>query len=155
MSKDARACSPDESLASAARVMWKMDCGCVPVVDDDRRVVGVVTDRDVCMAAFFRDAPLADIAIRDAMSRQVMTCTAEDTVRDAEDAMCSGRVRRLPVVDVAGRLVGVLSLNDIAREAEREQAIASPDVCLHEVALTLSAVGQPRDDDDPLASVRV
>ena len=79
--------------------------------------------------------------MRDIMSAQIFTCRPDDTVQTAERVMRRAQVRRLPVTNASNRLVGILSLNDIAREAEREQRISSPEVGLEDVALTLSAVG--------------
>jgi CBS domain-containing protein len=141
-----KACFPENSLADAARVMWEYDCGCVPVVDASGRVTGMVTDRDICMSAYFRGAALREISIGDAMSRDVLSVRPGDSIQSAEALMRHVQVRRLPVADGDGRLLGILSLNDLAIAAERRQrSTRAPEIDLREVALTLSAVSRQRD----------
>ena len=152
MSSAVKSCSPEQSLAVAARLMWDGDCGCIPVADAEERVIGIITDRDICMAAYFRGAALNDIACRDAMSRDVLSCRPDDTIDAAAAVMKKAQVRRLPVTDSSGRLVGILSLNDIAREAARGDSSLSPEVGLDDVALTLSAVGKQHRAASPPVS---
>jgi CBS domain-containing protein len=113
MSASVHTCAPDQSLADAASLMWAHDVGCVPVVDADQRPVAMLTDRDIAMAAYLRGVPLAQIEVASAMSSYVFTCHVHDDVRDAERTMMEQQVRRLPVINDAGVLLGVLSLNDI------------------------------------------
>jgi CBS domain-containing protein len=108
------ACSPGETLNAAARHMWERDCGAVPVVEDGK-LAGIITDRDICMAAYTQGRPLTAIRIADVMTRHVHACRANDTLERAASLMADARVRRLPVLDGAGRLVGILSMADIAR----------------------------------------
>jgi len=98
-------------------LMWEHDCGCVPVVDSGGHVIGMLTDRDVCMGAYTQGRPLAAIPVITAMSPDVFSCRPEDTVASAERLMWAKQVRRLPVTDDAGRLMGLITLNDIARHA--------------------------------------
>jgi CBS domain-containing protein len=125
MTKDPRTCSADDALATAARLMWERDCGCVPVVAGagSHQVVGVVTDRDVCMAAYTQGRPLWEIPVRAAMSSEVWTCHPDDTLKDALRIMRHRRVRRLPVVDGQGHLLGLLSLTDVALAAGDAAAV--------------------------------
>lgn len=106
--------SPEDRLADAARAMWEGDCGAVPVVDGQRHVIGMVTDRDACMAAWSRGQSLSDIQVQDAMARRVFSVWADDSIEVAVDLMHEKRLRRLPVVDSEERLVGILSLSDLA-----------------------------------------
>lgn len=115
---DVKACSPDTDLASAAKIMWDGDCGVVPVVNEERSVVGMVTDRDICIAAATRAARPSDIQVRDVMSQDVASCGAGDDVHAALKTMKERRVRRLPVVDAEGRLAGIISMNDLVMRAE-------------------------------------
>ena len=117
MTKNPRSCSPSEALNAAAHVMWEADCGSIPIVDEERHVVGFLTDRDICMAAYTQGRLLSEIPIHAAMSNAVLSCRADDTVDAAETQMRDARVRRLPVVNEERQLVGILSLNDLAREA--------------------------------------
>ena len=144
MTRMVMTCSPDETLVRAADLMWNYDCGSVPVIDGDRRVVGFLTDRDICMAAYTQGKPLRDIRVCEAMANEVYSCMADDSIAEAEEIMRVRRVRRLPVIDLDGRLLGLVSLNDIAREAVREQSRRKKDVTPSEVGTTLAAICQPR-----------
>jgi CBS-domain-containing membrane protein len=143
MTPNPAACRSCETLQDAARIMWERDVGAVPVIDACGRVIGVVTDRDVCMAAFTQGRLLSTIPIPVAMSRCIYTCQSHDDVGLAEGLMREARVRRLPVVDREGKLVGMLSLNDLAREAvhdrHRDDAPQPADL-----AATLAVIGDPR-----------
>jgi CBS domain-containing protein len=139
-------CHPDDTLSAVARIMWEHDCGCVAVRDTDGRVIGMITDRDVCMAAYLQGGPLGALRVSSAMSKQLFSCRPDDSVADAEGVMREHRVRRLPVIDAGGRVVGILSLNDIATEAGHETARrAKKDVSFAEVGETLQAICKPHD----------
>jgi CBS domain-containing protein len=146
MTKSPRTCRPEDSLSQAARIMWEADCGAVPVVssDGEGRVVGIITDRDVCMAAYTRGLPLAQMRVSEAMAREPRCCKASDTPFEAEASMRSAQVRRLPVVDESGHLVGLLSLADLAREAARERGAKRAAISEAEVGDTLAAICGPR-----------
>ncbi|MBI4516536.1 MAG: CBS domain-containing protein [Deltaproteobacteria bacterium] len=141
MSQDVKTCRPQDTLNSAAHLMWEFDCGCVPVVDSDNHVVGMLTDRDICMAAYTQGALLSELGVASAMSKEVYTCGPQDTPAAAEELMRAHQIRRLPVVDAAGRLVGLVSLNDLAREAGRQPARKTKrQVKADEVITTLAAI---------------
>jgi CBS-domain-containing membrane protein len=128
-------CRPEDDLAAAAKQMWEGDFGSLPVLDDGGRLIGMITDRDVCMAAYTRGAPL------------------EDGVEQAALAMSRSEVRRLPVVDDANQLVGLISLADVAQHAasvppaRRRGEFA-------EVGATLSSVTRPRSPQGPRSDGR-
>lgn len=147
ITKDVRTCRPTDSLNEVARAMWERDCGCLPVVADDRtnRVVGMITDRDVCMAAYTTGRRLEEIRVDQVMSRQVLSCLPDDVLSEAEATMRSGRVRRLPVLDDAGQLLGLVSLADIAQEAGREHGVRRREVSDGEVGQTLAEITRPRE----------
>ncbi|MBX3233325.1 MAG: CBS domain-containing protein [Labilithrix sp.] len=152
MTKDVKTCGLEQSLAEAASLMWEGDCGCIPVVDAEGRAIGIITDRDICMAACFEGKTLRELSIGEAMAKQLLSCHPEDTIQHAESIMRRAQVRRIPVVDAEGRIAGILSLNDVAREAEREKAARAPAVPLDDVALTLSAVCRQRGPQAVAAS---
>jgi CBS domain-containing protein len=112
-------CGPEATLATAAACMWEHDCGIVPVVDGGGHVVGVLTDRDVCMAAFTQGRGLEALRVSHVMSGEAFTCSADESLNDVFSRLAARQVRRLPVVDGAGKLVGMLSLNDLARACLR------------------------------------
>ena len=120
MSKPVTTCAMQDTLNTVAQKLWDLDCGALPVVDPDQRPVAVITDRDVCMAAFTTGKPLDDLRVMGSMSKQIWTCRAQEEVNSAALRMAKHGVRRLPVVDAEGRLVGMLSLNDLATAAAKE-----------------------------------
>ena len=145
MTKDVRSVGPDASLADATRIMWEIDCGFIPVAEpQSRALIGVVTDRDACIASMTQGAPLHAIPVELPMSRAVVTCQPEDDLAVAHDLMRRHQLHRLAVADPENRLVGVLSINDIARQAARlrgnERAAA-----LTAVAETLAAICKLRE----------
>lgn len=119
MTRDVEVCRPDSTLAEAAAVMWRRDCGVVPVTEEGGGVVGVITDRDICMALSMRGQRAGDVRVAEVMTRGVEVCTPVDDVREALEAMARRQVRRLPVVDSRGHLVGLLSFNDIIRHTRK------------------------------------
>lgn len=145
MTRTVRACGIEDSLETAARIMWDADCGFVPVLDEDGRVVGVVTDRDICMAALHERRPLSAIPVSHSMAKEVFSCSPHDPIAEAERLMKLKQVHRLPVTDVGGKLLGILSLNDIVLEAGRERGRgAKKEIKAEEVASTLAAISQHR-----------
>jgi CBS domain-containing protein len=119
MSRPVACCSTVDTLQRAAQIMWERDCGCVPVVDADGRAVGVVTDRDLCMASYTQGRGLSTIAISGVLSGRAHVCTPLDPIDTAIGLMRSRRVRRLLVVDPQQRLIGIIALADIARYVSR------------------------------------
>jgi CBS domain-containing protein len=146
MTKDIEACSPDDHLGRAAQIMWERDCGVVPITTPERRLVGIVTDRDACMASYTRGQRLEEIRVGDVMSTNVYACRPADDPGRAEDLMKSAQVHRLPVVDAADQLLGMVSLADMARRAAKATAGAKADSELSPAAIgeTLAAISQPR-----------
>lgn len=139
-----RTCRPEDTLAHAARIMWENDCGAVPVVDDEGRPSAMITDRDICMAAYFQRRPLAESTVSSAMSRAVHVCSTEDTLAVAEARLAALQIRRLPVVDPSGRVVGIVSLADIARLVPPTPRNADePDVGRTLSAISVSRSGRP------------
>lgn len=136
---DVRAVSPDSNLATAAQIMWDCDCGVVPVVDVDQTLLGMVTDRDICIATATRSVPPANLAVRDVMSTaEVHFCRPEDDVRTVLATMGRHRVRRLPVLDRDSKLVGIISLGDLARRADYRSGAEVPAVELLDALRSIS-----------------
>jgi CBS domain-containing protein len=146
MSHNVRTCFMSDNLAAAAQLMWEHDCGCVPVLNDHAQVVGMITDRDVCMTVFFQGVSMSEIKVSTVMSRQVFVCTADDDLSAAEKIMSEKKVRRLPVLDTQARLVGLLSLSDIATRADQEctQGTVTRSVTDAQVARLAAAVCKSR-----------
>jgi len=150
MTRQIRTCRPDDSLNDAAQIMWEEDCGCVPVVqDDDRehpRLVGIVTDRDVCMAAYTQGKPLGAIPLISVMQRDLATCVETDPVGVALSILRTRQLHRLPVVAGDAELVGLLSLADLARESKREASqLDQPEVTVMAIGDTIALISEMRD----------
>jgi CBS domain-containing protein len=112
---DVKSCGRDTDLATVAKMMWEGDCGAVPVVSEDHKVIGMITDRDICIAAATRAKTPAELHARDVITGNgVHAVRPDDDVRVALRTMRKHRVRRLPVVDQQQRLSGILSINDLA-----------------------------------------
>ena len=109
-------CGPETSMSDAAYLMWQNDCGVLPVIDAAGKVVGLITDRDMCMSACLGGKPLAELRVEQAMSRQVFSCSPSDTIEQVIRVMGDHQVRRIPVVDAQERLVGILTMNDLVRK---------------------------------------
>jgi CBS domain-containing protein len=124
MSSPVLTCQPQDSLERAAQLLWENDCGVLPVVDKEGRLAAAITDRDICMGAYTCGQRLADLRVADSMSKAVVSCGVDDDFAVAARRMTEHRVRRLPVVDDKGRVCGILSLNDLARVAGLDRAVA-------------------------------
>ena len=141
----------EDSLASAAKIMWERDCGAVPVVDAQGKLSGIVTDRDACMAAYTQGRTLDQIPVSVAASKLVFAVRPEDSLETAEDMMRRMQVRRLPVVDDTSHVVGLLSLADLAVHVHH--AVRKTDGLSKEsIAGTLAAVSRPHAAADAQGS---
>jgi CBS domain-containing protein len=138
MTKDAVTCSPDTTLSEAARRMWKRDMGFLVVLrPGDRRAIGVITDRDVCMAAYAQDRRLSEIPVRSAMTRVVHAVKPDASMDDVQAVMRRHQIRRVPVLNGNEELAGVVGLADFARTAMDAR-------CARELTRTVREVTQPR-----------
>jgi len=145
MATDVKCCAAYNTLNTAAQLMWDNDIGCVPIVDQDGHVIGMLTDRDVCMAAFIQGVPLTGSLVTSAMSKEVFSCTPDRDIAEAEKLMREKQIRRLPVIDAQRRVIGIISLNDIAREGEREVEMKKTrEVSDAEIARVMASVCAPR-----------
>lgn len=140
MTKTVASCRPDANLAEAAALMWEYNCGLLPVVNDRGKVAGVITDRDICIAVGTRGLCASELKVRDVSYRPAVLCDADDHVRCALKVMAAERVRRLPVVDHDGNLVGLLSLDDITLQARHHGDTDRPPVSFEDVMNTLRAI---------------
>ena len=126
MSKNPRSVSPDTPVSEAAQLMKEEDVGLVPVVErvggaETRgRLVGVVTDRDIAIRAV-AEGRAVDSPVSDVMSGGVKTCSPDDSVEEAMEVMGREQVRRIPIVDERGSLVGVVSQADVVRLSGKDR----------------------------------
>jgi CBS domain-containing protein len=109
-------CHVNDPLAVAAARMWDADIGVVPVVNDDGKLTGVITDRDICMAAFTQGRALDMMLVNSAMARHVISASPDANLTEIEQLMAKHQVHRIPIVDDAGRPIGIVSMNDLAIE---------------------------------------
>lgn len=134
-----RTCSVGDTLDHVARLMWEEDCGCVPLVDDQGHVVAMITDRDVCMAAYTQAQPLEKIVAKSAASRSITTVHENAQVEAVEALMRDRRIRRVPVVDAEQRPIGIVTLNDLALHA-RPGGRRREGLSAESIARTLAAI---------------
>jgi len=138
MTNQAAFCSPDTSLSQAAELMWKRKCGFLPVMGEGGNVIGVITDRDISIALGTRNRRPSEVLVQDIMSGRLFTCTADDNVTCALTTMRIEGLRRLPVIDREGALVGVLSIDDLVLKAREN--VCSKDVSYKDIEDTYRAI---------------
>jgi CBS domain-containing protein len=134
-----RAVTRETPVSKVAELMESEDVGAIPVVDGDR-LLGMITDRDIAMAAYTQGRMLRDMTVASAMSRDLQSARSSTPLDEVERVMRRHQIRRVPVVDEHGRPVGMISLNDMARRVNEPNATMSA----AEVATTLKAVCLPR-----------
>ena len=122
MTENPSVCDLNESLAQAAKTMWEMDCGVLPVLKDGKEIVGLITDRDICMAMAMRDCNPMGVSAEEVITGNVFSVGPEAELQEALEAMREHQVRRLPVVNADGELKGMLSLNDVVLQCEETTA---------------------------------
>jgi CBS domain-containing protein len=144
MTETVTTCRPETNLAEAAALMWQIDCGTLPVVADGGKVVGIITDRDIAIAAGTRNLAPSQIPVGDVMSKTVYDCAPEDNIHSALKTMRKDRIRRLPAVDEEGRLRGILSMNDVVLHAEKLDGRKTIDLSYDDAVNTLKAICEHR-----------
>jgi CBS domain-containing protein len=132
--------------------MWERDCGAVPVVDGEGKVVAMITDRDVCMAAYTQGKPPHDIPVEGVMSKLLFTLAPSDSVATAVQLFKTRHVRRAPVVDGVGALVGILSLSDLVHASASGQI--AKDIKPDALLAVVHAVSKPRHAAPPAVATR-
>jgi CBS domain-containing protein len=140
MTKTVASCRPETNLAAAGALMWESDCGVLPVVDEFRKVISVVTDRDICIALTTSDRRASSLKVGDVAAMRAVVCGPDAGVESALETMKAHRVHRLPVVNKAGLLEGIVSMNDIVLRANRPMGTRKPEVSYEDVVETLKAI---------------
>jgi|SRR5579862_8619069 len=138
MTRQTVSCNPDMNVAQAVELMWKGACGFLPVVGEGGNVIGVITDRDIAIALGTREQRASEIHVSDVMSQKLFTCTPDDDIHTALKTLRSEGIRRLPVIDPEGALVGVLSIDEVVVTA-RVEAHRS-DISYEDVENTYKAI---------------
>ena len=126
MTRDVTCCTPSDSVQVVAQSMKAQDVGAMPVIDshEKRRLVGIVTDRDLALKVVAEDLDSGQTTIEDVMSRKLVVCKTDDDWQVALDAMAKHQLRRIPLVDDQGRIVGIIAQADVATRIEEPEATA-------------------------------
>ena len=135
-------CQPETNLGSATELMWNANCGFLPVEATDGKVIGVITDRDICIALGTRSRVAGDIAVGEVMSGKLYSCAPDDDIHLALQTLKEGKVRRLPVIAQKGSLVGVISMADILLRTEPMSLGREPELSSDEVVRAYRAITQ-------------
>lgn len=144
MTRDPFCLRREDTARLAAQVMRDKDCGVIPIVDESRRVVGIITDRDLAIRAI-AVGKSADTRLSELMTQNVHCCSADDDLRDVERKMAELQVRRICIVDAGGRCMGIIAQADIARAAH-DNAVSE-----QEVALVVEQISEPGNRVRPKA----
>jgi CBS domain-containing protein len=137
-------CHPEANLGAAAELMWNADCGFLAILSAEGKVIGVITDRDICIALGTRNCLAGELSVADVMSSKLYSCGPDDDIHIALRTMSEARVRRLPVKTPGGALVGVLSINDLLFRAEPAGFGRTPELPRDEVVRTLRSIARER-----------
>src|SRR5882757_8663393 len=133
-----KCCKPADTVRKVAELMRQADCGIIPVLasQEDPRVVGVVTDRDLCMDVVAQGGDPNQVRVADCMTDQVITCWPDDDLQHVASVMTDQQIRRIPVVDGHGAILGMVSLVDIARNRVSSAEVADTlrDICKNTTA---------------------
>jgi len=143
MMRTAASCSRETNLGAAVEILWDRNCGILPIVDADQKVIGVVTDRDICIALGTRNRLPGDVTVGEVTSGKLFTCAPEDEIRTALSAMAQAKVRRLPVVRPDGKLEGILSMDDVVIHSEPRSGRGTSELSPEDVVEALKAVYRP------------
>ena len=137
MTRDPQCCRREDTARRAAEIMRDQDCGVIPVVDESRRVIGIVTDRDLAIR-IIASGKSVDTRLNEVMTPGAKCCSADDDLRDVEHKMAELQVRRIPICDAGGRVLGIISQADIARAAGTDSEVSE-----QEIALVLEQISEP------------
>jgi CBS domain-containing protein len=144
MTSEVKSCRPETNLAEAAAMMLEYDCGALPVVNHEHRVIGMITDRDIAIAAATKARLASEIRVSEVISRKVYSAMPDEDIHTALKIMRHEKVRRLPIVNRDGMLQGILSLNDIALRAEEEEGRRHPDLTYEGAMSAFKAICEHR-----------
>jgi len=146
MTQDVKFCGPDTNLAEATEILWRNNCGTLPVLDTGRKLMGPVTDRDMCIALGTKNCRASDLAVHEVAMKPVFTCGPNDDVHGALKTMRQHQIRRVPVVGEDGKLAGILCLDEIVLHAEKATAAG---ISYEDVVNTMKAICEHRAAEEP------
>lgn len=142
MTRMPASCTPETNVGAAVEILWNRNCGMLPLVNAEREVVGVVTDRDLCIALGTRNRLPGDITVGEIASGKVYSCKSNDNIGAALTTMAQLKVRRLPVLNAQGKLEGILSMDDIVAHAQAKSPGRVPELSYEDVVETLRKLYQ-------------
>jgi len=150
MTKNVYFCSPSMNVAEAVAMMWTDDCGALPVVNESGNVVGMITDRDICIALGTRDVNAGTLRVGGIFVPRLFSCEPGDDIHQALATMTANKVRRLPVIDSRGTLQGIVSIDDVVLNAETIPKTIGGLSCA-DVLMVLKVLCQPRQESQQAA----
>lgn len=123
MTREPACCEPGESITGVAGIMKREDVGSIPVVEshEDKKLIGIVTDRDLVVKVLAEGATVERATVRDAMTSNPSSCREKDSIDTALKLMSDRQVRRVPIVDEQGRLTGIIAQADVATRLSRDE----------------------------------
>ncbi len=142
MTNDVGFCLLTDDLTKAAGVMRQRDCGIVPILDAEKRVVGVITDRDVCIAVASRDCKPSEIKVEELCRENIIVCEPNEKINDVLKKMRKNQIKRLPVTSQSGELVGIISITDILSTTSKNKSKNKK--LRKKIISTLMEIGKPR-----------
>ena len=140
MTQSAICCGPETNVGRAVQLMWERNVGMLPVVGSDGKLVGVVTDRDICIALGTRNRLPGDLTVGEIATSKVCTCNPNDDVHQALEIMGKRQIRRLPVVDDQRIPQGILSMDDLVVHSEVGKLRGACELASEEVTSVLKKV---------------
>jgi CBS domain-containing protein len=143
MMRTPASCTPETNLGTAVEILWNRDCGMLPVVDARQKVIGIVTDRDLCVALGTRNKLPGKVTVGEVARGEVHACRAQDDIRVALQTMAQYKVRRLPVVDREGVLEGILSMDNVILHTDIGKWGLTSDLSQEDVIKTLQRIYGP------------
>ncbi len=138
MTKNVGFCHSGDKLPNAVEIMRQHDCGIVPVVDENEKVVGMITDRDICLAVADADSKISQIKVEKLITTKIISCSADDKIKDALKKMRKNQIKRLVVTGKDGKIVGILSVTDVLVSVRKDKKLKK------KIYKTLEAIFQPR-----------
>jgi CBS domain-containing protein len=136
-------CTVETNLGAAVAILWDRNCGILPVLNAQEKVVGVVTDRDMCIALGTRNRLAGEISVGQVTSGKVFACKPDDDIRAALTTMAQAKVRRLPVINDGGKLEGILSMDDVVAHSEARIPGKTSELSHDDVLDTLKKLYRP------------
>ncbi len=138
MTKAVGCCVSEDTLTKVAKIMRQKNCGGVPIIDGENQVIGIITDRDVCLAALSQNKKISQIKAAELIGAKIISCAASDKIEDALKKMRKNQIKRLPVIGKNGELVGILSVSDVLMSARKNKKLQK------KIYSTLRDIFQPR-----------